>query len=111
LRVIGKDYKEILSLYFELTGTQPLHLVAMGNFKSRFDFQVRQKLKNNVPSKNEEKKQLFDAATSTRSGPRQYLKERWQPGLVNKTKMARSPKMIGDFERQSVSILIAEPFI
>ena len=111
--IFGKDYKEILSSYYKLTGTQPLPpRWAMGNFMSRFGYtseaqtkEIAEKMKKeNIPFD----AIIFDLFWFGDSIKRTMGNLDW----VNKTAWPNPKKMIGDFKKQNINtVLIAEPFI
>ncbi|MES2849862.1 MAG: TIM-barrel domain-containing protein, partial [Bacteroidota bacterium] len=111
--IFGKDYKEILSSYFKLTGTQPLPpRWAMGNFMSRFGYGSEAEVKD-IAGKMKKEQIPFDAIIFDLFWFGDSIK-RTMGNLdwVNKTAWPNPKKMIGDFKKQNINtVLIAEPFI
>jgi oligosaccharide 4-alpha-D-glucosyltransferase len=111
--IFGKDYKEILSSYYLLTGTQPLPpRWALGNFMSRFGYTNEAQTKT-IAAKMKEEGIPFDAIIFDLFWFGDSIK-RTMGNLdwVNKTAWPDPKKMIGDFKQQHInSVLIAEPFI
>lgn len=111
--IFGKDYKEILSSYFKLTGTQPLPpRWAMGNFMSRFGYGSEAETKE-IAEKMKKEHIPFDAIIYDLFWFGDSIK-RTMGNLdwVNKTAWPNPKKMIGDFKKQNINtVLIAEPFV
>jgi len=111
--IFGKDYKEILSSYYKLTGTQPLPpRWALGNLMSRFGYSSEADVKN-VASKMQEEKIPFDAVIFDLFWFGDSIKGTLgNLDWINKTKWPDPKKMIGDFKKDNINtVLIAEPFI
>ena len=111
--IFGKDYKEILSSYYKLTGTQPLPpRWAMGNFMSRFGYTSEAQTKE-IAGKMKKESIPFDAIIFDLFWFGDSIKGTLgNLDWVNKTKWPDPKKMIGDFKKDNInSILIAEPFI
>ncbi len=111
--IFGKDYKEILSSYYKLTGTQPLPpRWAMGNFMSRFGYTSELQAKE-IAAKMKKESIPFDAIIYDLFWFGDSIKGTLgNLDWVNKTKWPNPKKMIGDFKKDNInSILIAEPFI
>ncbi|UEG49126.1 DUF5110 domain-containing protein [Ferruginibacter lapsinanis] len=111
--ILGKDYKEILYHYHQLTGTQPLPpRWALGNLMSRFGY-TSQEQANDIVAKMKEQKVpvdaiIFDLFWFGDSIQNTLGNLSW----VNKTKWPDPKKMIGDFKKQHINtILITEPFV
>ncbi|MBL0359045.1 MAG: hypothetical protein IPP72_20250 [Chitinophagaceae bacterium] len=111
--IFGNDYKEILSSYYKLTGTQPLPpRWAMGNFMSRFGYSSEAQVKD-IAGKMKQEGIPFDAVIFDLFWFGDSIKNtlgnlEW----VNKTKWPDPKKMIGDFKKDNINtVLIAEPFI
>lgn len=111
--IFGKDYKEILSSYFKLTGTQPLPpRWAMGNFMSRFGYGSEAETKE-IAEKMKKEHIPFDAIIYDLFWFGDSIK-RTMGNLdwVNKTAWPNPKKMIGGFKKQNINtVLIAEPFV
>jgi oligosaccharide 4-alpha-D-glucosyltransferase len=111
--ITGKDYKEILSSYHKLTGTQPLPpRWAMGNFQSRFGYTSEAQAREINDSMRIEKIPqdaiIFDLFWFGDSIKHTLGNLEW----VNKSKWPDPAKMIADFRKRNINtILIAEPFI
>ena len=111
--ITGKDYKEILSTYHKLTGTQPLPpRWAMGNLMSRFGYSseaqatsILNKMKeNHIPVD----AVIFDLYWFGDSIKGTLGNLDW----VNKTRWPDPKKMISGFKNKKINtVLIAEPFI
>ena len=111
--IFGKDYKEILSSFYKLTGTQPLPpRWAMGNFMSRFGYTSEAQTKE-IAGKMKKEGIPFDAIIFDLFWFGDSIKGTLgNLDWVNKTKWPNPKKMIGDFKKDNInSILIAEPFI
>lgn len=111
--IFGKDYKEILSSYFKLTGTQPLPpRWALGNFMSRFGYGSEKETKA-IAEKMKKENIPFDAIIFDLFWFGDSIK-RTMGNLdwVNKTAWPDPKKMISDFKKQNINtVLIAEPFV
>lgn len=111
--ITGSDYKEILSSFFKLTGTQPLPpRWAMGNFQSRFGYTSEaQAIEINDSMRNEHIPTdaiIFDLFWFGDSIKHTLGNLDW----VNKSKWPDPAKMIADFRKRNINtILITEPFI
>ncbi|MBC7887654.1 MAG: DUF5110 domain-containing protein [Ferruginibacter sp.] len=111
--ITGKDYKEILSSYHGLTGTQPIPPKwAMGNFMSRFGYSSEVQVKDILNKMKEERipvdAVIFDLFWFGDSIKGTLGNLDW----VNKTKWPDPKKMITGFTQKNINtILIAEPFI
>ena len=111
--IIGNDYKEILSSYFKLTGTQPLPpRWAMGNFMSRFGYSSEAHMKDVLSAMQSEHipvdAVIFDLFWFGDSIKNTLGNLEW----MNKSKWPAPKKMITDLTKQHInSILITEPFI
>ncbi|MFT3678929.1 MAG: glycoside hydrolase family 31 protein [Ferruginibacter sp.] len=109
----GKDYKEILSSYYKLTGTQPLPpRWALGNFMSRFGYESEAQV-NEIAARMRREKVPFDAVIYDLFWFGDSIK-RTMGNLdwVNQTKWPAPKKMMQDFKKGNInSILITEPFI
>ncbi|MEP7108961.1 MAG: TIM-barrel domain-containing protein [Ferruginibacter sp.] len=111
--IFGKDYKEIMSSYYKLTGTQPLPpRWALGNFMSRFGYSGEKDVKN-IASKMKEEKIPFDAVIFDLFWFGDSIKGTLgNLDWLNTTKWPDPKGMIGDFKKDNINtILIAEPFI
>jgi len=111
--IFGKDYKDILSSYYKLTGTQPLPpRWAMGNFMSRFGYTSEAQTRE-IAGKMKKENIPFDAIIFDLFWFGDSIKGTMgNLDWVNKTKWPNPKKMIGDFKKDNInSILIAEPFI
>ncbi len=111
--IFGKDYKEILSSYHNLTGTQPLPpRWALGNFMSRFGYTSEQQVMD-IAGKMKKEYIPFDAIIfdlfwfgDSIKGTMGNLE--W----INKSKWPDPKRMIQHFKKQNIqTILITEPFI
>lgn len=111
--IFGKDYKEILSSYYKLTGTQPLPpRWALGNFMSRFGYTSEAQTKE-IAGKMKQENIPFDAIIFDLFWFGDSIK-RTMGNLdwVNKTAWPDPKKMIRDFKKQNINtVLIAEPFV
>jgi oligosaccharide 4-alpha-D-glucosyltransferase len=111
--ITGKDYKEILSSYHKLTGTQPLPpRWAMGNFQSRFGYTSQaQAIEINDKMSSEKIPHdaiIFDLFWFGDSIKHTLGNLEW----VNKSRWPDPVKMMTGFRKKNVNtILIAEPFI
>ncbi len=111
--IFGNDYKEILSSYFKLTGTQPLPpRWAMGNFMSRFGYTDEAQTKE-IAFKMKQEGIPFDGIIYDLFWFGDSIKKTMgNLDWVNKKAWPNPKKMIGDFARQNIhSVLIAEPFV
>ncbi len=111
--IFGKDYQQILSSYYKLTGTQPLPpRWAMGNFMSRFGYTSEVQAKD-IAAKMKKENFPFDAIIFDLFWFGDSIKGTMgNLDWVNKNKWPDPKKMIGDFKKDHInSILIAEPFI
>jgi oligosaccharide 4-alpha-D-glucosyltransferase len=105
--IFGKDYKEILSSYFKLTGTQPLPpRWAMGNFMSRFGYTSEAQTKE-IAGKMKKENIPFDAIIFDLFWFGDSIK-RTMGNLdwVNKTAWPNPKKMIGDFNKQNIKTVL-----
>ena len=111
--IMGKDYKEILSSYHQLTGTQPLPpRWALGNLMSRFGYSSQAQVTDIVGKMKAEKipmdAVIFDLFWFGDSIKNTLGNLDW----VNKTKWPDPVSMIHNFKSQGIkTILITEPFI
>lgn len=111
--IMGKNYKEILSSYHQLTGTQPLPpRWALGNLMSRFGYSSQTQVTDIVEKMKAEKIPLdaviFDLFWFGDSIKGTLGNLDW----VNKTKWPDPVGMIQNFKSQGIkTILITEPFI
>ena len=111
--IIGNNYKEILSSFFKLTGTQPLPpRWAMGNFMSRFGYSREAHMKNVLSAMQSENipvdAVIFDLFWFGDSIKNTLGNLEW----MNKSKWPAPKKMISDLTKQHINtILISEPFI
>ena len=111
--ITGNDYKEILSSYFKLTGTQPLPpRWAMGNFMSRFGYSSEAHMKSILSAMQSEKIPvdaiIFDLFWFGDSIKNTLGNLEW----MNKSKWPAPKKMISDLTKQHINtVLISEPFI
>jgi oligosaccharide 4-alpha-D-glucosyltransferase len=111
--ILGTDYKEILSSYHKLTGTQPLPpRWAMGNLMSRFGYTSQQQVTGIVAKMKAQNipvdAVIFDLFWFGDSIKGTMGNLAW----TNKTKWPNPPKMIADFKKQNINtILITEPFV
>jgi oligosaccharide 4-alpha-D-glucosyltransferase len=111
--IMGKDYKEILSSYYQLTGTQPIPpRWAMGNFMSRFGYSSNQQV-NDILGKMQANQVPVDAIIFDLYWFGDSIKGTLgNLDWVNKKSWPNPQKMIGDFMKKKINtILIAEPFI
>lgn len=111
--IFGKNYREILSSYFRLTGTQPLPpRWALGNFMSRFGYTSEAQVKD-IAGKMKQQAIPFDAVIFDLFWFGDSIKNTLgNLDWVNKTKWPDPKKMIGDLKKDNVNtVLIAEPFI
>ena len=111
--ILGNSYKQILTSYQKLTGTQPLPPKwALGNLMSRFGYtsekqvdSIAQQMKENDIPFNAIIFDLFWFGDSIKYGLGNL---NW----LNKTKWSNPVKMISGFKKQNINtILITEPFI
>jgi len=111
--ILGKDYKEILTSYQKLTGTQPLPpRWALGNLMSRFGYTSEKQVKEIAGKMKAEQipvdgiiYDLFWFGDSIKGGVGNL-------DWVNKTKWPDPNKMMADFKKDHINtILITEPFI
>jgi len=111
--ILGKDYKEILSSYYKLTGTQPLPpRWALGNLMSRFGYSSQAQVENILDSM---KKQdipvdaiIFDLFWFGDSIKSTMGNLAW----IDKNKWPDPAGMIRGFRKQNINtILITEPFV
>lgn len=111
--ILGNDYKEILSAYHTLTGTQPLPpRWAMGNFMSRFGYTSEVQTQDILTKMQAENIPvdaiIFDLFWFGDSIKGTLGNLDW----VNKEKWPAPKKMIEGFSQQKINtVLIAEPFI
>lgn len=111
--ITGNDYKEILTSFQKLTGTQPLPPKwALGNLMSRFGYSSEEQVKD-IARKMKEQQIPFDAVIFDLfwfgDSIKSYL---GNLDWVNKTKWPNPNKMIADFKKQNIhTVLITEPFI
>ncbi|MCP9750313.1 TIM-barrel domain-containing protein [Ferruginibacter sp. HRS2-29] len=111
--IFGKDYKEILAGYNQLTGTQPLPpRWALGNLMSRFGYTSEAQAKDILGKMQSENIPvdaiIFDLFWFGDSIKGTMGNLDW----VNKKKWPDPKKMIADFKKQQVqTILITEPFV
>lgn len=110
--ILGNDYKEILTSYHKLTGTQPLPpRWALGNFMSRFGYTSEAQVKDIAAKMKAEKIPvdaiIFDLFWFGDSIKGSLGNLDW----INKTKWPHPQQMIADFKKQNINtILITEPF-
>lgn len=111
--ILGNDYKQILTSYQKLTGTQPLPPKwALGNLMSRFGYTGEQQVKD-IANKMKEDNIPFNAVIFDLF----WFGDSIKGGLgnldwVNKTQWPNPTKMIAGFKKQNINtILITEPFI
>ncbi|MDE3145140.1 MAG: glycoside hydrolase family 31 protein [Bacteroidota bacterium] len=110
--ILGKDYKEILTSYQKLTGTQPLPpRWALGNFMSRFGYTSETQVKD-IAAKMKAEKIPFDAIIFDLFWFGDSIKGTLgNLDWMNKTKWPHPQQMITDFKKQNINtILITEPF-
>ena len=110
--ILGKDYKEILTSFQKLTGTQPLPpRWALGNFMSRFGYTGETQVKD-IASKMKAEKIPFDAIIFDLFWFGDSIKGTLgNLGWINQTKWPHPQQMIADFKKQNINtILISEPF-
>ena len=110
--ILGKDYKEILTSYQKLTGTQPLPpRWALGNFMSRFGYSSEAQVKE-IAAKMKTEKIPFDAIIFDLFWFGDSIKGTLgNLDWVNHTKWPNPQEMIADFKKQNINtILITEPF-
>ena len=110
--ILGKDYKEILTSYQKLTGTQPLPpRWALGNFMSRFGYSSEAQVKD-IAAKMKAEKIPFDAIIFDLFWFGDSIKGTLgNLDWINKTKWPHPQEMIADFKKQNINtILITEPF-
>ena len=111
--IFGNDYKEILSSFFKLTGTQPLPpRWAMGNFMSRFGYSSEVHMKGILSAMQSENipvdAVIFDLFWFGDSIKNTLGNLEW----MNKSKWPAPKKMISDLTKQHINtVLISEPFI
>jgi oligosaccharide 4-alpha-D-glucosyltransferase len=111
--ILGNDYKEILSAYHKLTGTQPLPpRWAMGNLMSRFGYTSQQQVTDIVAKMKAQHipvdAVIFDLFWFGDSIKGTMGNLAW----TNKTKWPNPPQMIAGFKKQNINtILITEPFV
>ncbi len=111
--IFGNDYKEILSGYNRLTGTQPLPpRWAFGNLMSRFGY-TSQAQATNILAKMRSENIPVDAVIFDLFWFGDSIKGTMgNLDWVNKTKWPDPKKMMSDFKKQNVqTILITEPFV
>ncbi|MFZ4057502.1 MAG: glycoside hydrolase family 31 protein [Ferruginibacter sp.] len=110
--IMGSSYKEILTSYHKLTGTQPLPpRWALGNFMSRFvytgEVNTKQILNQMKAAKIPVDAIIFDLFWFGDSIKNSLGNLEW----VNKTAWPNPVKMINDFKKDNIhTVLIAEPF-
>jgi len=111
--ILGNDYKEILSSYFKLTGTQPLPpRWAFGNLMSRFGYSSQAQV-TDIVSKMKAQNIPVDAVIFDLF----WFGDNVQGTLgnfdwVNKQKWPDPAGMIADLKKQNIkTILITEPFV
>jgi len=111
--ILGKDYQEVLSSYFKLTGTQPMPpRWALGNFMSRFGYSSELQVKQILATMQQQQFPvdaiIFDLFWFGDSIKGTLGNLDW----VNKASWPNAKKMMGDFNKQQINtVLIAEPFI
>ena len=111
--IVGKDYKDILTAYYKLTGTQPMPpRWALGNFMSRFGYSSETQVKQILATMQQQHFPvdaiIFDLFWFGDSIKGTLGNLDW----VNKTSWPNPKAMLGNFNKQQIkSILIAEPFI
>ena len=110
--IFGKTNQQILSSYYQLTGTQPLPpRWVMGNFMSRFGYTSEAQVKSIAARMNTEKipfdAVIFDLFWFGDSIKGTLGNLDW----VNTTHWPDPKKMMADFKKQDIhTILITEPF-
>ena len=111
--ILGKDYKEILSSYYKLTGTQPLPpRWALGNFMSRFGYSSEAQVKSILDSMHQQNIPvdaiIFDLFWFGDSIKNTMGNLDW----VNRTRWPNPKQMIADFRKQNINtILITESYV
>jgi oligosaccharide 4-alpha-D-glucosyltransferase len=111
--ILGNDYKEILSAYHKLTGTQPLPpRWALGNLMSRFGYTSQQQVMD-VVSKMKAQHIPIDAVIFDLFWFGDSIKGTMgNLAWINKTKWPNPAQMIAGFKKQYINtILITEPFV
>jgi len=111
--ILGKDYKEILTSYYTLTGTQPLPpRWAMGNFMSRFGYTGETQVKG-IAAKMKAAHIPYNAVIFDLFWFGDSIKGTMgNLDWTNKKKWPDPKKMIGGFKKDNINtILITEPFI
>jgi oligosaccharide 4-alpha-D-glucosyltransferase len=111
--ILGNDYKEILSSYHKLTGTQPLPpRWAMGNLMSRFGYTSQAQV-TDIVAKMKAQHISVDAVIFDLFWFGDSIKSTMgNLAWVNKTKWPNPAQMIAGFKKQHINtILITEPFI
>lgn len=111
--IMGKDYKEILSTYHKLTGTQPLPpRWAFGNLMSRFGYTSQSQV-TDIVRKMKQQHIPIDAVIFDLFWFGDSIKSTMgNLAWVNTTKWPDPRKMIGDLKKDNIkTILITEPFV
>jgi oligosaccharide 4-alpha-D-glucosyltransferase len=111
--ILGNDYKEILSSYHKLTGTQPLPpRWAMGNLMSRFGYTSQAQV-TDIVAKMKVQNIPVDAVIFDLFWFGDSIKSTMgNLAWVNKIKWPNPAQMIAGFKQQHINtILITEPFI
>ncbi|MBK7885579.1 MAG: hypothetical protein IPJ81_18625 [Chitinophagaceae bacterium] len=111
--IFGKNYKETLSSYHQLTGTQPLPpRWAFGNLMSRFGYTSQSQVQD-IAARMQEEHIPFDAIIFDLFWFGDSIKGTMGNfDWVNKKKWPDPKKMISNFKKQHINtILITEPFI
>jgi oligosaccharide 4-alpha-D-glucosyltransferase len=110
--ILGKDYKEILSSYHKLTGTQPLPpRWALGNLMSRFGYTSEAQVKDILSKMKQEnvpvEAVIFDLFWFGDSIKGTLGNLEW----INLQRWPDPKRMIGEFRKQGINtILVTEPF-
>ena len=111
--ILGKDYKEMLKSYHQLTGTQPLPpRWALGNLMSRFGYSSETQVKE-IAAKMKAENIPVDAIIFDLFWFGDSIKSTMgNLDWVNKKAWPNPKKMIGEFKKDGINtILITEPFV
>ena len=111
--IFGKDYKEILSSYHLLTGTQPLPpRWALGNLMSRFGYTSQAQV-TGIADKMQKENIPFDAIIFDLFWFGDSIKSTMgNLDWVNRKKWPGPKQMISNFKKQHINtILITEPYV